>query len=194
MTRLFHRLLRRLPPGVRPRPASNDTDVRVGAAIRRLEYDFRRFTVQDFINHIIHLRDRHIVLVPYSFDRDLHGVFVRAETADYVFYNDGGHPVHKVHNILHELGHIILDHPGIPLNTVIVPAYPAHLEQDQAGRVCTLFRTVAPGNSHEEQEAEAFVRTLQREILVANRMEQLTGRSSSIDNVAKFTRSLGYHD
>lgn len=191
---LFHRLSRRLLPRVLPQPASKDSDVRIGAAIRRLDYDFKRFTVQDFINHIIQLRERHIVLVPYYFERDLHGVFVRAKSADYVFYNDDGHPVHKVHNILHELGHIVLNHPGMPLDKVIAPEYLAQIGTDQAGRVCAHFRTIVPGNSREEQEAEAFVRHLQREIIVANRLEQLTGRSSSIDNVVKFTRSLGYHD
>lgn len=166
---------------------------RVQEAVAHLNYDFRHFTLPHFIDHLIHLRRRDIILKAFPFDRDIYGLWLRAETADYVFYSRSTHQVHATHNILHELGHIVLNHPGQDLS-ILRPQLAACLPTGSAPAVRGQFRTVIPGSGPEEYEAELFVRHLQCEIRNANRLEQLTRRSSSIDELDRFTRSLGYHD
>lgn len=168
-----------------------EADIHILAAIRRLDYDFRHFTLDHFIAHLIERRQRDIILTAFFSKPNFHGAWLREETADYVFYNTAAHPVHQVHSILHELGHIVLDHRGVPLEDALPPALWAALNRRRAvGRL----RQLGIQQSPEDREAEAFVRLAQREIMFAHRLEQLTARTSSIDALERFTRSLGYHD
>jgi hypothetical protein len=56
------------------------------------------------------------------------------------------------------------------------------------------FRLVEPTHSGEELEAELFVRQLQRRIIFANRTDQLVRHTSSIEELDRFARNLGYYD
>jgi hypothetical protein len=38
------------------------------------------------------------------------GLWIATAAADYVFYSDRAAPLHQAHIVLHELGHIVLDH------------------------------------------------------------------------------------
>jgi hypothetical protein len=168
-----------------------EVDTHIRAAIRQLDYDFRHFTLDHFIAHLIQYRQRDIILTAFPFGQGFYGAWLKQETADYVFYNAAAHPVHQVHSILHELGHIVLGHQGVSLEHALPPALLAALNQR---RVVGRLRQVGIQHSPEDHEAEVFVRLAQQEIMFANRLEQLTARTSSIDALEQFTRSLGYHD
>jgi hypothetical protein len=169
-----------------------EVETHIQAAIRRLDYDFRHFTLDHFIAHLIQRRQRDIILAGFPAGHGFHGAWLREETADYVLYNTSAHPVHQVHTILHELGHIVLGHRGDPLEAALPPALLAALNRHRA--VGRLRQVGGIQDSPEDREAEAFVRLAQREIMFAHRLEQLTSRTSSIETLERFTRSLGYHD
>jgi hypothetical protein len=172
-----------------------DMESRVQAAIQQLDYDFRQFTLDHFIAYLMQRRQRDIILAPAPIGHGFHGAWFREDTADYVIYNSSAHPIHQIHTILHELGHLVLGHRGDPLDEALPPALLALLNHRRAtvGRM----RQIGGGgiqNSIEDREAELFVRLVQRQILFANRLAELTSRTTSIDALEPFTRSLGYHD
>ncbi len=171
-----------------------DGAARVQAAIAGLGYDFSRFTVPHFIAHLQVIRARDIILHGVSFDRGLHGFWVQADTADYVFFNQRTHEVHQVHHILHELGHIVLGHRLRDLAHFLPPELVAQLRASISAVLQGHCRRWDPHDTPEEREAEWFVRHLQREILFAGRMASLTHPDTSIGALTRFTRGLGYDD
>jgi hypothetical protein len=168
-----------------------DDETRVQAVVDGLGYDFRQFTVPHFIQHLEAFRARDIILHGVPFDQGLHGFWVRADTADYVFFNRRTHQVHQVHHILHEVGHIVLGHPLQDVADFLSPALAAQLRATLSVPLCGHCRRWEPCNTPEEREAEWFVRHLQRKIMFAGRLDALTHPDTSIGALSHFTRSLG---
>jgi hypothetical protein len=170
-------------------------DQHVCRAIERLGYDFSRFTLQDFIEHVIACRQgRPIIVLGWPLERDPHGAWVKARHADYILYDNTLHYVHQEHVILHEVGHIVLGHRGDRLDKVLPPELWEHIPSGlQAGTVGHL-RVGEKSQTPEDYEAETFATQVQQRNLTAQRMAQFTGPSSSIDAVEQFTRHLGYND
>lgn len=161
--------------------------------IDQLGYDFKHFDLNHFIDHIQRRRRREIIIVPADFDHELSALWVRAETADYIFFNISHHIIHQTHSILHELAHITLNHQCMPIKDVLPPELLAELHSDEPlGRP----RIIKPNlrDTPEEQEAEAFVYIIQREVMNANRMEQLLGQGSSIQKLNKYVEGMAFDD
>ena len=161
--------------------------------INQLGYDFNHFDLYHFIDHIQRHRRREIILVPADFDHELSALWVRAETADYIFFNTNRHIIHQTHSILHEIAHITLDHQCIPISDVLPPDLLVELHSDgPIGRPRIVKPTlhVTP----EEQEAEEFVYIIQREVMNANRIEQLLGQGSSIQKLNKYVEGMAFDD
>lgn len=167
-------------------------EARVRAAVAELDYDFKQFTIPHFIAHLQALRQRDIILNGVPFDRGLHGFWVRADTADYVFFNHHTHEVHRVHHVLHEVGHIVLGHQLRDLAAFLPPELVAQLRAAISPDLYGHCRQWDPYDTPEEREAECFVRCLQREILLAGRLSALTHPDTSIRELGRFTRGLGY--
>lgn len=172
----------------------NKLDQRALDAIRALNYDFQHFTLEDFTRHVEHIKERTIIIRPFAFRGGLHGLWARLETADYIFYDCTTHPVHQTHHILHELGHIILDHHPKPLVEALPPAVLACMRLGDEDQVQGLCRPWDPGDTPEEREVEVLVRHMQREIMFAGRLGMLTQCTSSIPELERFAKNLGYHD
>jgi len=172
----------------------NLIEIHVSETIARLNYDFRQFSLEHFLGHLLAVRQRDIILKSYPFELSLGGVWVRAETADYVFFNGDTPQFHQVHHVLHELGHIVLEHVGQKLTPEALKQLGLSLDASRGKPLYALYRTTGPGRNLLESEAETFVRLMQWEILQADRMVQLTGPSSSLETVSLFTRSLGYNE
>ncbi len=171
-----------------------DMEARVRHTIRELRYDFRHFTVPDFIAYLKTTRQRDIILNAVPLDGGLHGLWVRAETADYVFFDRRTHPIHQVHHILHEVGHMVLGHRPRDLALVLPPALLAELTARIARAPHGHCRMWEPHETLEEREAEYFVQQLQHKILIAGCLIALTHPVTSIGELTPFTRSLGYGD
>ncbi len=161
---------------------------RIQFVLDRLCYEFDEFEVDHFVRHLEHLRGRSIVRMSYDFDPSLTGLWIPAETADYIFYTRFTHPIHQVHIMLHEIAHIVLGHPCKRIDQ-IVPLSLLNTFQSSdkfLGRVLDDSET-----DFDEQEAEAFVYLIQQRIVAAKRFSQLTHGQSSIDGLNRFTDSLG---
>lgn len=166
---------------------------RLKKVVDRLGYDFNQFELAHFIRHTERLQRREILVIPLPFEPGLSAVWIRAETADYIFYNERTHPIHQTHNILHELAHILLDHTCWPIDQALPPELLALVRTSQMqGRL----RKADPHlrADQEEQEAEAFVFLIQKCLVTANRMTQLMGQSSSIDALRQWVDSMAFDE
>jgi len=169
------------------------TEQRALESIERLNYDFQQFTLKHFIRHLVKQRGHPIIVQPFSFSKETHAAWIGLGYLDYILFSNAAHRIHQVHNILHECGHIALNHKGKDLKSLLSTEL-LEFVHSLTAPAQGLLRNIYPADDPQEQEAEAFVRLLQRELLVANRLEQLTSRASSIDDLARFARNLGYHD
>lgn len=166
---------------------------RLNTVIEQLEYDFNTFELNDFVRHVERLRRREILTLPLPLDLGLSAIWIRARSADYIFYNDRLHPIHKTHNILHEIAHILLGHTCQSIDAVLPPDLMAQLQTEPVqGRL----RKADPHlrADVEEQVAEAFVFHIQKRLVNANRMAELMSRSSSIEALERWVETMAFEE
>ena len=166
---------------------------RVLAVIQSLNYDFAQFTLPHFIAFLVDYRQRPLVLRGMLLEPDLRAMWIHVPRADYVIFNKRDHPLHQVHNILHEIGHILLDHVCRPIDKILSPHLLMLLDDSTRSQIRGQFRLDEAVHLDQEREAEAFVCELQRKIMFADQLDELTRPTSSIDAIERYTRALGYH-
>jgi hypothetical protein len=113
------------------------------------------FDMDAFCTHLVQRRDRAIELVPAALGGDLTGLWVPLADADLVFFEQATTPLHQVHIQLHEIGHLLCDHPHAPGAETFRRLMP-HLDLDR------LERLLARAGYQEdaEREAEWFARAV----------------------------------
>lgn len=165
-----------------------DAPDHVRRVLDSLHYDFKTFALDHFVQHLEIQRRRDIIRVPYDFKPGLTGLWIPAETADYIFYARSTHPVHQVHIILHEIAHMLLHHPCQRIDQILPSSVIRSLQLSDE----VLARSaLTAGSNQVEQEAEGFVYLVQQQLVDARRLSQLTNGQSSIDGLKHFTDSLG---
>src|SRR5687768_870446 len=126
-----------------------------------LNYDFKDFSLEDFIDHIARLERREIILQSWPFQKkELSAIWLPQETAHYILYNACYHQIHQTHSILHEVAHLVLGHSRHSLQDCL----DAELLKEFTGlSLIGRPRWVATRleNDPEEMEAEAFVCEIQ---------------------------------
>lgn len=156
-----------------------NTSHKIRNALDRLGYDFMHFEVADFVRHVEVSRGKDIVVHGLPLSREISAMLIRAETADYIICNKNLHSVQQTHSILHEIAHLVLEHPGRPLNEILSPELMAQMPlSNPTGhlRIAKMELRETP----EEREAEAFVMLIQEKLVEARRLEKLMEPSSSI--------------
>lgn len=139
------------------------------------------FQLTRFTDRLAALRGRPLLLVP---TRDmalgnLCGMWMATATNDYVFYEQDTSAVHQRHIVLHEIGHILLRHTGIPTAKTTDPAAPDGTAPERVmGRDSY--------DDQEEYEAELFASLVLARIEVPHATSQ--AEHSRLDAV---TRSIG---
>lgn len=117
------------------------------------------------------------------------GLWVATDAADYVFYNDLARRLHRDHIILHEIGHILLDHRASATLTADTARLLApNLDPE------TVRRTLSRSNYSEveEQEAEMFAS------LMMPKLEALLGADIAVapdevaDTLRRFAAVFGF--
>lgn len=118
----------------------------------------RQFTLADFVDHVERRRGRVIELVPSDLDgTGPCGLMLATEEKDLVLFPQSASPLHQEHIIMHEIGHLLLDHAGdaavddedVELDVLqrLVPDLPPELIRRLLGR----------SSYHEQHELEAEV-------------------------------------
>jgi hypothetical protein len=158
--------------------------------VESLDYDFKRFDLADFIEHIARIQRREIIAKAVAFAPEVSAAWVRGETADYVFYNNNLHPVHRSHSILHELAHILLGHDCHAVDVALLQGVDNQWNTNQPqGRLRVANH---PRDDVQEQDAEAFVYCIQQRLVATDRRQALMGRSSSIAPLARWVDGMAF--
>lgn len=155
---------------------------RVIEALRQLGYDFNHFVLSDFLTYVEAKRGRRIVLhdLPLA---ELFGAWISTPDIDYILVNETTHTVHRAHIILHEVGHMILNHPCRPLKDVLTPELLQLLRVEEARGCARYVYTNDLSNTPEELEAEEFVFQIQDHVSRANRLHELIESGTSIQSL-----------
>jgi Zn-dependent peptidase ImmA (M78 family) len=144
--------------------------------------------VVDFCARLADVRGRPIKLIPYPIWADgPFGLWLKGDRTDYIVYQQHTTQPHQRHIILHEVGHILADHPSDEeaddLRAVLSGRLP-----DSTGAV----RLRTAYDQQEEREAE-MVATIILEwasVLDAVRLPQSSGPTAGVD--AALSDRLGW--
>ncbi len=126
----------------------------------------RPFDLETFCQRLAIFRGRPLTLLPFTAaaPSDPSGVWVPAQHADYVFYEEATSPLHRDHIVLHEIGHLVCAHEARYDEAL---RYLARLLPDVEPE--TLSRVLALRRSgytvREEREAETFARVVGTRII-----------------------------
>lgn len=161
----------------------------LGQIFTMLDYDYSTFTLPHFTDHVAGFVRKEILLIPYELEKTLSGIWVREQTAHYIFYNDQLHSILQSHTILHEIAHIVLGHTPKPLD---------HYLNEDILREYNLTQPIGKARANpqdnklddEEQEAEEFVFLIQNQLMQLNRSSELFGDNQIPTGLRQFTQIL----
>jgi len=160
------------------------TKTRMKALLTELDYDFSRFTLDGFARWLAKRRGQPIVFVPWEMPPSLFGAWIASDGRDYIFFDRDTQPIHQTHIKLHEMAHILCDHP-----TARVESEQALLVADPTVSKALLRST---HSDQEEQEAETLATLIQEQILRhAARQRDIDGVSWDRDFAKSFSSYLG---
>ena len=157
-----------------------------------LAYNFSQFELVHFVEHVAQHRNKPIRLIPYPFTESIFGVWVPATYHDYIFYTMRVHHVHQVHIVLHEIAHMLLNHHRRRIDDVLPPELLLQFNSAELVGRLRVPPTKAVHDDEEEQESELFVLLIQRQLVKARRLTELTRESSSIPTLKPITDTMGY--
>jgi hypothetical protein len=75
----------------------------------------RPFNLDTFCADLVVARDRDLTIEPVEFGCEISGLWLPLPDHDIVYYETGTTPAHQLNIVLHELAHMILDHPHDPV-------------------------------------------------------------------------------
>lgn len=155
---------------------------KISAAIQGLDYDFDHFALGDFIAYIERRRGRPIRVKDFPM-ASMFGAWLTSSRRDYIMVSDITHPVHRAHIILHEIGHMVLEHPSLPLTDLFPPELLQALELEEALGCARFVDPDDRMDTPEEREAEEFVFQIRSRVSRANRLHELIEISTSIQSL-----------
>lgn len=115
------------------------------------------FDLESFCRSLSARRRRPIVLQPLEVPAGLGGLWAATEKADYVLYQAGTRPLHRLQIILHELSHLICDHQPM---TVTEEEFLRVLLPDLSPQAFGHMLKRAAYSTEEEREAELLATLL----------------------------------
>ena len=162
---------------------------KIQAVINQLDYDFRQYSTDHFIAYLSKKRGRHIQVVGMQMSHHTSGAYIETPNIDFIFYNNLRNLFMQTHFILHEIGHMVLNHTQ---HKIVVDDEHLHNIRNLTNLV--VFRghfrihhqiTRSRLMDQEEQEAELFVRLINSQRYIHNRLEEIK-RNNNITLIPPF--------
>lgn len=100
-----------------PTPMLTDPNDRNAANLAGMFHLPNPWSLEDFVTCVAYVRGRHIALLPTDTAGSMCGLWVSTDQADYIAYERNTSGPHREQIILHELGHMLFDHPSTALTT-----------------------------------------------------------------------------
>lgn len=155
----------------------------------KIDYDFRKFTMEDFVRQVEVSTGRSIHFIPYDMPLGVFGAWIsdHEDPAEYIFYRKDVPELHQVHIQLHELAHFLCGHTTLTTGS-------HHLNNLLHGSPEPAFRQIklrTHQSANAELEAEVLASTIQEQVIRASRLNYLTRVVSSDPKVSRYFQSLG---
>jgi hypothetical protein len=159
--------------------------------LAELNFDFNDFTMERFVVQIQRIKNREILFVGWPMPPGMYGAWISdvEEPREFVFYDRTLPPLQKIHTQLHEVAHIISDHPTKRLGRAEMEDILRRARQDPGVLHEVLLR--APDTAQCEDEAETLAALIQKQVIRCQRLQQLTAIVSSDSDVAEQFKALG---
>lgn len=155
------------------------TQDRMKAVLADLDFDFADFEMERFVAHIENLKGRKIHFAPWKLPIGMYGAWISVSDRpeEFVFFDQGMPPLHQVHTQLHELAHIINDHPTERMSTAEMAKIRNNPDLIAESHANVSLRS--PNETQYEDEAEILAALIQKEVIHHERMHQLAVAVSS---------------
>lgn len=141
------------------------------------------FDAEVFYAQIGVYRKKKLLTLPLSLRADgPSGFWIGTATTDYIVYEKNTSPLHRMHIILHEIGHILCDHQSAesaPLDGLVSHLDDALVERLLAREHC---------DSTDEQEAELMAYLIHSKIAATGRTRRpiaVEGLPTSVERIAE---------
>ena len=175
-------------------PRSRRTHIK--KCVAALHYDFRNFALEHFIDYLNANRQRPIRLTPFPTHLNI-GMWARGQRIDYALFAQNAHihPVLQEHIALHEIAHILLDHPTKTVDelTETERAHVAHLPATAFTGVLMRLHD-SPLDTPIEIEAEYMATLVKQRIIDARHRYTWNGQLSSINGMDAIAENLQFFD
>lgn len=126
---------------------------RVQARLEALAFDFSAYSLDALIKHLEQRRGRRIRLIGLALPPGEYGCWLTSADLplEFIFFSSSLSPLQREHTLLHELGHLIFEHPTRAVSQ-------AELERwRRSGELpAGLFRTDETAYDRQELEAETL--------------------------------------
>ncbi|MBN1317203.1 MAG: hypothetical protein JXA42_17095 [Anaerolineales bacterium] len=146
---------------------------RMRALLDEIDYDFSHFTLDDFVHWLEKWRERQIIFVPRDMPSTLFGAWVKAGGTDYIFFDKNTISIHQAHIQLHEMAHMICQHPTVDVESDQTRAI---LLRAGAKDFSSCFESLLLRSAHTDQveeEAEMLTSLIQERVMSVRRLNEL---------------------
>jgi hypothetical protein len=116
----------------------------------------RPFSLDAFRISLEGQRHRPLVLTAATMPPAYTGLWVSTERADYIFYEQDAAADEQLRIILHEIGHMVLNHLGIPFTGRVTARLFPHLDPDMVAAALAGSVSSSVYSETEELEADTF--------------------------------------
>ena len=167
-----------------------ETSLQTRKILDELNYDFRAFTIDHFIQWIETVKGHKLLFFPWKMPPGMFGAWMSDgdEPREYFFYRNDVPRLLQIHIQLHELSHFLCGHPTKSITRKFI-------KQTHDSGISLPFDELAKLRSPEfniyEQEAESLASWIQDQVIRHSQMEQLTRGISSDEKVADSLKHLG---
>ena len=158
--------------------------------LRALGYNFRDFSIDDFVAWVEKSIERKIFFFPWEMPPGLFGAWLSdgEQPTEYIFYRSNAESLHQIHIQLHEVAHILLGHPTLKITKET-------LGQSWFGKTDLPFQDLILLRSEKitdyEIEAETLTNMIQEQVFLHAEIRRLTDGVSFNSDIAKYLEDLG---
>ena len=131
----------------------------IAVIVSQISYDFETFELQTFVNWVARQHGKPIEVCPYDILLPgLFGFWISRDEREIICYYNGLSPFISLITILHELGHIFLNHTSLFISDDLKDVLSLILreKQENINRYTLLKRDMFDGNTLTELEAEVW--------------------------------------
>lgn len=112
------------------------------------------------------------------------GFWIGTAAADYIVYEENTSPLHRMHIILHEIGHILCDHESA--HSATLDGLASHLDGGLVKRLLAREHN----DSREEQEAELIAYLIHSKIDAAGRSQRVVGAEDAMSGIERIAQTF----